>query len=54
MDVFVFTILTSCTTNHWIFTSPTVSLDALASFFVYYTDVVPVVLDLEFGYLLYQ
>lgn len=46
MDVFVFTILTSCMMNHCILTSHTVPLDAL---FVYYTDVlVPVVFHREY------
>lgn len=52
MDLFVFTILTTCTTNNYIFTSHTVPSDGLASFFVYYTDVVPVVFHPEFGNLL--
>ena len=46
MDVFVFLILTM---NHCIFTSHTLPSDALVTFFVYYTDVIPIVFDPEFG-----
>ena len=48
MDVFLFTILTSCMMNHCIFTSRTVPLDAPTSFFLYPTYVlVPVVFHRE-------